>query len=360
MYYNDPNNTNVNMPAPIPDLNNCGVNYCDTYDGCRPCPNPCCRPNMGPTGPTGPAGPMGPRGCPGCMGPTGPMGPQGYVGPTGAAGPEGPQGIQGNTGISETITIRNTITGNPGEPAAVIDVTGAPNHVLDITIPRGATGATGSTGITGTTGITGATGNTGATGAAGAAGPQGPAGAAGPTGPQGITGATGPAGATGITGATGVTGPTGPTGATGELPYPTFGNFYSIVTQTLAPSGQNYTPVPISISTRYYANLESDGYTMTIQKKGLFFITYSITPSAGANANSSVALLDPNGGSSPTILLLSHRPMTANNSSVTTGFVASLPEGQQLFLGVWSSETVTLSTNTQRWANVTISIVQVG
>lgn len=136
-------------------------------------------------------------------------------------------------------------------------------------------------------------------------------------------------------------------------------DFYSIVAQTLEPN-QYYTPVPLTISTRYYANLESDGYTMTIQKSGLFFITYSITPSAGANANASVALLDPNGGSVPTILLLSHRPMTTNNGSVTTSFVASLPEGQQLFLGVWSNETVVLSENPKRWANVTISIVQVG
>lgn len=197
---------------------------------------------------------------------------------------------------------------------------------------------------------------------AGPVGPTGPMGPQGIQGPVGATGVTGPAGLTGVTGPTGpagVTGVTGPTGPAGKLPYPTFGNFYSIVSQTLAPNAY-YTPVPISISTRYYANLESDGYTMTIQKSGLFFVTYSITPSAGANANASVALLDPNGGSVPTILLLSHRPMITNNSSVTAGFVASLPEGQQLFLGVWSNETVTLSENAKRWANVTITIVQVG
>lgn len=138
-----------------------------------------------------------------------------------------------------------------------------------------------------------------------------------------------------------------------------FGNFYSIVSQTLEP-GTYYTPVPLSLSTRYYASLESDGYTMTIQKQGVFLITYSITPSAVANANASVALLDPNGGSMPTVLMLSHRPMITNNNNVTAGFIASLPEGQQLFLGVWSNETVTLPENAKRWANVTISIVQVG
>lgn len=268
----------------------------------------------------GPTGPMGPRGCPGPQGIPGLRGLPGDTGSTGPTGPTGATGAAGNTGVT------------------------------------GATGITGATGNTGPTGATGVTGSTGATGVTGATGLQGSTGA---TGATGLAGATGPTGSTGATGVTGATGPTGPTGATGELPYPTFGNFYSIVAQTLAPS-QYYTPVPLSISTRYYANLESDGYTMTIQKKGLFFMTYSITPSAGANANASVALLDPNGGSAPTILLLSHRPMTTNNGSVTTSFVASLPEGQQLFLGVWSSETVVLSENAKRWANVTVSIVQVG
>lgn len=173
---------------------------------------------------------------------------------------------------------------------------------------------------------------------------------------QGATGATGPAGI-GITGATGVTGPTGPTGATGALPYPTSADFYSIIAQTLAPTGiGRFTPVPLTISTPYYINLEDDGYTITIQKQGLFLITYSITPSAGANANASVALGQTRGG----ILLLSHRPMIANNTSVTGSFVATLGAGEQLYLGVSSTETVTLPGNAKRWANATLSITQVG
>lgn len=93
-----------------------------------------------------------------CQGPQGPAGPQG---PTGATGPAGA------AGTAETITIRNTNTGEPGTDAAVIDVTGSPEHVLDFTIPRGETGPQGPAG------------------AAGATGPQGPA---GPEGPQGQTG----------------------------------------------------------------------------------------------------------------------------------------------------------------------------
>lgn len=164
---------------------------------------------------------------------------------------------------------------------------------------------------------------------------------------------------TGVTGPTGATGVTGPTGATGALPYPTSGNLYSIVSQTMEPSGY-YTPVPLTISTPYYINLEDDGYTVTVQKQGLYLITYSITPSTGANANANVALLLPKGGSVPTAFLLSNRPMTMNNVTVTSSFVASLSAGEQLFLGVWSTETVTIAENAKRWVNAMLSIVQVG
>lgn len=59
-----------------------------------------------------------------CFGPTGSKGEQGEVGPT------------GSIGLSETIEIGNTITGDAGSNAVVTD-RGGPNHVLDFTIPRG-------------------------------------------------------------------------------------------------------------------------------------------------------------------------------------------------------------------------------
>lgn len=121
-----------------------------------------------------------------CQGPQGPAGPQG---PTGATGPAGA------AGTAETITIRNTNTGEPGTDAAVIDVTGSPDHVLDFTIPRGETGPQGPAG------------------AAGATGPQGPA---GPEGPQGQTGQIGPTGPQGEAGPQGEPGPQGPTGPAGD------------------------------------------------------------------------------------------------------------------------------------------------
>ena len=224
--------------------------------------------------------------------------------------------------------------------------------------PHGPQGPQGCPGPQGPRGAVGPQGPKGEPGTIGPVGPIGPQGIMGPTGPTGATGATG-AGVAGPTGATGSTGPTGPTGATGALPYPTSGNLYSITAQTLAPTGY-YTPVSLTLSTPYYINLESDGYTVTVQKQGLYYITYSITPSTGANANANVAVLLPNGGSVPTALLISNRPMLTNNTSVTAGFIATLAAGEQIFLGVWSNETVTLPGNAKRWANATLSIVQVG
>lgn len=411
MYYDYPGNLNINQsnPGPIPTgfrpdgSNNSRNNFC----GCGYCQPPICCPGRGPAGPTGPQGPMGPRGCPGAPGPAGPtgtMGPQGYVGPTGPLGPTGPQGIPGITGAtgaagptgpqgpqgpmgptgfsgptgvtgpSETITVRNTTTTEPGAAAMVIDITGSPDHILDFYLPRGATGPTGVAGATGATGVTGAVGQrgeqgpqgipgpTGPQGQTGATGAIGPAGATGVTGAAGITGPAGPAGITGPTGAagaTGVTGPTGATGATGTLPYPTSGSLYSNTDQSL-PANQNYTPVSFTLVTPYYVRLEEDGYTFTVQNQGLYYINYSITPTAGANANAQIALVNPNGGSVPTAQLLSIRPMTENNVNISAGFMATLAAGEQAFLGIRSTETVTLSANPSRLPNATLTIFQVG
>jgi len=151
---------------------------------------------MGPqgyVGPTGPTGPTGPQGVPGITGATGTAGPTGPQGPQGIPGPTGPRGVTGTTGAAETITIRNTVTSEPETPAAVVDITGSPDHILDFYLPRGATGATGATGAAGPAGATGATGDTGAEGPAGPTGATGDTGAEGPVGPTGETGPTGAA-----------------------------------------------------------------------------------------------------------------------------------------------------------------------
>lgn len=299
MYYNYQDN----MPMDSSDLIETQQSGCceggnSGRGGCSCCPNTgCCPcPKCGPTGPTGP------RGCPGPQGPQGYPGINGATGQTGATGPAGPTGITGPMG------------------------------------PQGIQGPTGATGSTGPTGVTGVTGSTG------------------PTGATGVTGSTGPTGATGVTGPTGRTGSTGPTGT---VPYPTSGSLYSNTAQTLAPS-QNYTPVPLTLVTPYYVNLEEDGYTVTVQKQALYYISYSITPATGANANSEIAIALPKGGSVPTALLLSIRPMTANNVNVSAGCMATLAAGEQIFLGVRSTETVTLAASPTRVPNATLTIFQVG
>lgn len=146
----------------------------------------------GATGPQGPAGPAGATGATGPQGPAGPAGatgatgPQGPAGPTGATGATGPQGPTGPTGTADTLAVGTTTTGEPGTEALVTDSGGAPAHIFDFVIPRGADGVDGEMGPTGPTGPRGATGATGSQGPIGPIGPQGPTGATGATGPRGI------------------------------------------------------------------------------------------------------------------------------------------------------------------------------
>ena len=83
--------------------------------------------------------------------PQGSEGPQGIKGETGAAGVTGATGATGAAGASDTITIRSTITAEPGTPASVTDVGTGSDHILDFVIPRGNTGAEGAAGATGAT-----------------------------------------------------------------------------------------------------------------------------------------------------------------------------------------------------------------
>lgn len=61
-------------------------------------------------------------------------------------GPTGPQGVTGSTGATPVITIGTVTTGDPGTQAAASITGTAPNFVLNLTIPAGATGPTGPTG----------------------------------------------------------------------------------------------------------------------------------------------------------------------------------------------------------------------
>lgn len=126
----------------------------------------------------------------------------------------GATGTTGATGAAETITIRSTVTGEPGTAASVVDVTGGPNHVLDFTIPRGATGPQGPEGIQGPEGPAGAQGEPGPEGPQG---PEGPEGAQGEQGPEGVQGDPGPEGPQGPEGPSGAQGEPGPTGAAATI-----------------------------------------------------------------------------------------------------------------------------------------------
>lgn len=113
------------------------------------------------TGDTGPKGDTGPQGEPGTTGPQGPKG------DTGEQGPDGPAGADGK---SATITIGQTITGEPGSNASVTNTGDKLNAVLSFTIPRGAQGAQGPQGLQGPRGETGLQGPPGQDGAPGADG----------------------------------------------------------------------------------------------------------------------------------------------------------------------------------------------
>lgn len=77
------------------------------------------------------------------VGPTGPTGATGPTGPTGPTGATGPTGPTGATGATPTLTIGTVTTGEPGTDAAASITGTAPNFILNLTIPRGATGAEG-------------------------------------------------------------------------------------------------------------------------------------------------------------------------------------------------------------------------
>ncbi len=150
------------------------------------------------TGISGPTGPQGPMGLPGLMGapgpigmtgPTGATGPQGEMGPMGLRGPTGTPGPTGPSGSSDSIAMGNvSFSDNPDE-CKVIDRTGAPTHVLDFVLPKGAKGDKGDTGPAGPQGDKGEQGEPGPAGEKGLRGepgPQGPMGDTGPAGPSGL------------------------------------------------------------------------------------------------------------------------------------------------------------------------------
>ena len=91
----------------------------------------------------------------------------------GSTGPTGP------TGVSDSIVIGTTTTGEAGTDAQVINNTSGQVHTLSFVIPKGYDGVDGNDGPTGPTGPSG-----GETGPQGIQGVQGQTGSTGPTGPS--------------------------------------------------------------------------------------------------------------------------------------------------------------------------------
>lgn len=105
--------------------------------------------------------------------PKGADGAQGPKGDTGAAGPAGEQGPKGDTGaagadgkdgVTPSVTVGTTTTGEAGTNAQVTNDGTAPDVVLNFVIPKGEKGDTGAAGAEGPAGPKGDTGATGANG----------------------------------------------------------------------------------------------------------------------------------------------------------------------------------------------------
>ena len=132
--------------------------------------------------------------------------------------------------------------------------------------PTGATGPTGAPGPAGATGPTGQRGSDGAPGRPGAEGPQGvkgDPGATGPTGPQGPAGATGPAG------------PTGPAG--------TDNHDYSLLYVNTGTYGDgDYLNLYQYLPGKGGITLASDGQTVILQPRKIYFISFVVQAQAPA------------------------------------------------------------------------------
>lgn len=94
----------------------------------------------------------GPKGDPGEQGQKGDPGDQGLQGEQGEPGIQGEKGEQGEPGNAATITVGETVTVNPGEPAKVENIGNENAAVLKFSLPKGEKGDKGEQGDKGETG----------------------------------------------------------------------------------------------------------------------------------------------------------------------------------------------------------------
>ena len=140
-------------------------------------------------------------------------------------GPPGPQGPPGKDGVSPTVEVTDTITGDFGTPASVKNIGDNVNAIFQFTLPRGLKGdkgdpgepgPKGEQGIQGIQGEQGPKGDPGAKGDPGIQGEKGDKGDPGEQGPKGDPGAKGDPGIQGEKGANGDSIKIGETFATAE------------------------------------------------------------------------------------------------------------------------------------------------
>lgn len=311
---------------------------------------------------------------------------QSGIGPTGPTGPTGPAGS-----TLGSITVGNTITGDPGTPAFVRNVGDNVNVVLEFVIPQGTTGNDGTNGtdgeqgpqgIQGERGFAGEIGATGPQGAQGIQGFQGELGPTGPTGPQGMqgiqgiqglqgpqgpTGPTGPQGMQGIQGVTGptgprgITGPTGPTGPGGVIT-PTYGGLRNSSVQLLSFTAAD-TYVPLTLNTQLATNNVTYGNnTIIIIESGDYEIFYNVlinTSSAVdvgiAVRNTGLPIIETTGSQT---LALDSTTTIAYDGRLTGSTIVSLNTGDTLDLAVRVLRTlpVGLDTIVNNNVNATLTV----
>ena len=180
-----------------------------------------------------------------------PKGAKGDKGDTGAKGVKGDAGAKGADGVTPTIAVGTTTTGEAGTNASVTMSKSGTTYTFNFVIPKGAKGDTGAAGTNGAKGDKGDKGEKGDTGAKGdkgdpftyadftseqlaaLKGAKGDKGEKGDTGADGVAGAKGDKGDRGEKGADGVT----PTFTIGTI---TTGAAGSTATVTITGTAPNY------------------------------------------------------------------------------------------------------------------------
>ncbi len=157
----------------------------------------------------------------------------------------------------------------------------------------------------------------------------------------------------------GPTGATGPAG-TAENPVPGFGNFYSNTAQTIF-SGATYGPINLSADYANVAHVSEDGFSLVIDREGLYLVGFGIIPQSGAGNGASLAVIQPALGSPPPAISASIRPVITNMSETGGQFLAYFNACDSIYLGVRSDTPVTLFAGTGDTAvNAYLSMAYLG